>query len=275
MRASYWSNSKLSRWIRQAFRMPVKPTAATMEEWDTWRDVSKKYNKVVYWVAEDGLDLIQDILNYPKDKLNDFACWVHNRFISKTHIIRTGLEKGMFHETEEKIIHGIFSELVDFVEIQKAVMSSWSHPEKRTIARKFLPYFIYKFVPFRSQQLGVDYLLWEITLKKDEDWCSKDDPAFGQPTEQAKTAQRILDAYVWWKFIRPMREDPHDASGYTSYLKGIEEKYGSWFPVNESKEDKEVGRITCEKAFEIEKQYDDEDEFYLKEVIEIRKSLWT
>lgn len=291
MRVSYWSNSKFSKWVRNKFGASERPTAATIEGWDVFHKESKEKAPFVHWFTDDFLDDLQDVVYWPKDKLDDMSYWFYNRFVSPTHLIKTGLTKGKYHETEEKILHGVFAELVDFVEIQKASMNYRCDDKKKPFSKMFLPYFIHKVLPFRSQQLGVDYLLWEITLKKDDEWFGyswRDDkeqveidkannPEYMKPTPQAAAAQRILDAYVWWKFIRPMRPDPMDASGYTDYFDSLEKNGISLFSskTKESEESKQLGKKCSDQCTEIEKQYFDEDTYYLKEIIEIRASLWT
>jgi hypothetical protein len=72
-----------------------------------------------------------------------------------------------------------------------------------------------------------------------------------------------------------MRPDPMDASGYTEYFNGLDRSGRSLFSANETEESKKLGRLCSDKCSEIETQYFDEDTYYLKEIIEIRASLWT
>lgn len=287
MRSNYWSNSRFSRWVRTTFGAVEKPKAATVDEWDDFRTKSKKETPFVHWFTDEFLDDVQNAVCWPKDKLESFSYWVYNRFIEPTHIIRTGLKKGQFHETEEKILYGIFSEVVDFVEIQKASMGSWGR--KKTLMERITPYFIRQILPFRNQQQGINHLLWEVELKKDDEWFGyswredKDqveidkanNPEYTTPTPQAEKALRILDAYCWWKFVRPMRKDPMDASGYTEYFNELKDKGVSLFAESRDESYRARGRACYEETERIETQYFDEDTFYLKEIIEIRAGLWT
>jgi len=284
-RINYCWNSKFADWLRRVGGVPSQPKAATLEEWKEYRTAARMKNRFVYWLSDDGLDTLQDIIMFPSDVLNESITYISNRFIDKTHLINTGLEKGRFHETEDKILHGVMQEVVDFVEIQCASMQLWTDKNKNYKRTNWLPKFVSRLIPFRSQQLGVDHLLWEITLRKDDSWFGynywtdseeelkrreeekKNNSEYMKPTPQAATAMRLLDVYVWWKFIRPMRLDPMDQSGLMDML----DKDVSIRELGDNEDYREKSKL-CD---ELEKMQEDEDTFYLKEVIEIRKGLWT
>jgi hypothetical protein len=295
MRVSYWSCSKFSNWLKKLGGIDPKPLAADAKGWKEYHKKAKEKNKFLYWLSEDGLDLLQDIVYWPKDKLDNFAYWFNLRFISPSHIINTRLSKGSWHETEEKMLHGMFELLVDFVEIEKASLNMWCDNSKKPWYVKYLPYFIHKFIPIRSQQLGVDYLLWETKLLKDDNWFGytwleekegkdvvdekrKNNPEYMKPTHQAEAALEILDLYVWWKFIRPMRKDPMDESGYTEYYnskyKNGKNSIIDMIEDNDEKIDEEWKKCQ-DKMIEIEESYIKEDDEMLERLIKIRRYLWT
>lgn len=292
MRVTYWAHSKWVKKLRVKLGAPKPLECGTSSEWKTYRKACKQWNKTLDWLLDDFIDHVQDVVYWPKDKLESFSYWIYNRFISPTHLIKTGLQKGQWHETEEKMLYGLFEELVDFVEVQKAGMN---YNDKKWIPwyDKHLPYFISKMIPWRSQHLGVNYLLWEITLLKDDEWFGiypgsnieritevRNDSEWMQPTHQAKAAMEILELYVWWKFIRPMRPDPMDASGYTDYFAECRARTGGdiWDMLDtdsESAESKARSRACSDKCREIEEQYENEDEQMMIRLIKVRRSLWT
>lgn len=291
-RAQYWSCTKFADKIRSLGGIQPKLKVGTSKEWNDWTRTAKTKNKFIYWLADDGLDLLQDLVNWPQDKIDQFAYWINKRFIRPSHLIRTGLEKGVWHETEEKILHGMFEELVDFVECQKAGMNWSCNENKQPWTRKYLPYWVRSiFFPVRSQQLGVDYLLWEITLKKDDEWFGytwreekegkevvdkerQNNPEYMKPTPQAESALEILDLYVWWKFIRPLRQDPMDESGYTAYFERNRlEDGGVWEMIE--KDDKDEWKKYSDKCHELEEAQYKEDEDMMIRLIKVRRSLWT
>lgn len=280
MRINYWSNGKLADWIRGT----KKPGALGWGEWDDWDKAAKEAHPIRYWLVEEFLDGLQNIIYKPSDTLHAIVYWINRRFIDKSHIIRTGLKRGDWHETEEKILHGMFEELVTFVEVQKAHMSWHRALDDRPANDKFVPWteknwFTRNLTNWGSEYYGVQYLLWEITLTQGESYqLEPDNPACGLPTMQAESALEQLDLYVWWKYIRPMRPDPMDDSGYSEYFDDMRKKYGGGFSCLMDKEnDEEKARQqACSKLCQIaEEAYDKEDTDNLIRLIKIRKSLWT
>lgn len=255
-RFSYWSCSKFA----DILRGEKKPMALSMEDWNKWKINQKSNNKFRYFLSDILLNKIQNILYYPSDLFNSIRIYIKNRFITKTHYLKTGLRPGFYHELDERILHGLFNELVEFVEIEQAWIQYISSfiPQKTKKdniddvkqIRKYLfaKSKIKKFT--RSPELGIKYLNWAMNLVFDETYgVEKEDPEYGQPTEQAIAAKEILELYLWWK-KRDERKNP----------------YGSW-----GKKDIEA----IKKSWEIEEQYDKEDEDMLIRLIKVRKNLWT
>ena len=89
-----------------------------------------------------------------------------------------------------------------------------------------------------------------------ENWEMKDD--FGSEEwrkkyeiETKQFYKEVYDLYWWWNFIRPIRIDPFDLY----YVDGSEEN--------------------TKKSFDIERQYNEEDQEMLIRLINIRERLWT
>jgi hypothetical protein len=61
--------------------------------------------------------------------------------------------------------------------------------------------------------MGSNY--WSCT--KFADWVDPNDPDFGKFTNQALAAQETIVLYRWWKEVRPTRQDPMEASGWSAY----------------------------------------------------------
>jgi len=248
-RIHYWSCSKIANLIRGC----EKPSYLTMEDWEKWRSEVKAKSPIRYFLAEDLLNKIQDFINFPKDIYNSIRFYIRNRFITKTHYLKTGLKPGIYHEIDERILHGLFNELVDFVEVEQAWINSM-HSDKK-----------YHFKNGRCIESGLDHLKWAISLKKDEEnGYPKDIEGYGEPTPQAESAAKILELYNWWK-DRKYRPDPMEASGWSDYCEKNK---------TEGRDD-EKSRIALEKLNNLEEKYDKEDEDMLVELIKIRKHLWT
>lgn len=180
-----WSCSKFADWVRGS----PKPLSAGYEEWCAW-EKSAQTKKIRYWLAEDGLDGLQDIVEWPLKFFKRSCRYFYLRYIAKSHALTSSLKRGDYHEFETRMLHALFDELVNFVEIEE----------------------------------DITHLEWAKELKYDEEICNKDDPKFGKPTPQALAAQEILELYHWWKDQRPKRPDPYDASGEREFW----DNYGAW-----------------------------------------------
>lgn len=259
--------------------------SGTSEEWVAWRKKAKQA-KFAYWFTEKFLSWLQNTVNWPNDKLSDGRYYLYNRFIGKTHYLRTGLKPGAWYDMDTRLLHGMFEELVDFIEVEKAWMMVIWDDEKR---KKYkMPWWrstwrVLRWKEWRCPEAGLDHLTWEIGLKFDEEWMDKDDPTYGLPTPQAESAQAQLELYNWWKNIRPSRPDPYDASGWSAHCNAIRERRKndgegddimSLFS-DKNDEERDMSKSASDRLHEIQKQYDDEDTTMMKKLIDIRQSLWT
>lgn len=236
MRSNYWSNSKFAKWLWSL--VDVKPIGyGTSEDFRVWEEKQKKNHPYLYWFVEGFLDSLRAIVFWPLDKFNTIKSYIRNRYIDKTHFIHTGLEKGQYHEIDDKILHGLFNTLIEFIEVEKAWMN----------------------FDYKGEDAGLDYLEWEIGLTFDEDWGVEKD---GQPTPQALAAKEQFELYNWWK-NRPNRQDPYEQ--YHRLRKGKD-------VLGELTEREEN---IFKQAMKLEAVYEKEDEEMLIRLIKIRRSLWT
>lgn len=242
-RFNYWSCSSFADWLRGE----KKPHILGFEEWDDWRTKAKSSKPLRYYLAENVLNRLQDIVMFPRDVLDSCRNYWHNRFVSKTHFLKTGLEPGVYHELDERILHGLFNELKDFVEVELAWMHGYGNKD-------------YKFRGGRCREAGLDHLEWASKLKYDE-FVGKDDPKYGKPTPQAESAVVIKELYDWWTEARPSRPEPMDASGWSEHY--------------EKKSTDKDRTAAFRKLQKIEREYEKEDERMLVKLIKVRGSLWT
>lgn len=271
----YWTCSKFADWLRGS----MKPGAATSKEWRLWKEEAKAKHPVRYWIAEEGLDHIQDIWMWIPDRLNDIRYYINNRWVSQTHgMYAHSLEKGKWHEYETRLLHSMFDQLVDFVEIEQA----WHHVMWDEGARKRFetPWWRKGWLRWRTWRCpdaGVEYLIWASGLKLGEDMgVDKNSEQYGQPTGQALNAQEVLELYRWWKIERPKRPDPMDAGGWSEYCEQRRKKGEDFFDFEDkSPEDAEQSKTALNKTHEIETAYNNEDEAMMIRLIKIRAGLWT
>ena len=58
-RIKYWSESKLSKWIRTKFNLP-NPFALTMEEWNEHKKFCKQKSPLIHWLTDEGFNKLQN-----------------------------------------------------------------------------------------------------------------------------------------------------------------------------------------------------------------------
>jgi hypothetical protein len=271
MRRNYWSCSKFADWLRGT----PKPKAGTAEEWNAWEKRAKA-KKRRYWLAEEGLDILQNIICWPLDFSRNIRHYVDNRWVHKTHALTSSLERGHWHELDTRLLYSVFDELVNFVEIEQALRYVSSFDKKQKKSRP-AGYKCIRIGRWRDPEAGLAYLEWAANLKQDEEWVDKDDPQFGHSTPQALAAQETITLYKWWKEKRPKRPDPMDASGWSAYC---EERRRSkndhdisfW---DDSTDIANRSHEILELCHKIEREQEDEDTEMLIRLIKIRGNLWT
>lgn len=280
MRNTYWSCTKFADWIRGT----NKPKIGTADEWDEWTTTAKMKHNFRYWLAEEGLDYIQNAIYYIPDRIYAVKYYINNRWISHTHALTAHsslISRGQWCDVGHRFLPCLFSELVDFVEVELAWWHLvWEGPEKR---KKYnAPWWRFGWWNmrlWRCPQAGLDNLAWQASLVRDEQYTNKDDPNFGKPTEQALAAQEILDLYTWWKEVYLKRPDPHDASGWSAYCEATRAENGGslWGSLREPKNTKlkKQGDKALKLLRKIEADYEKEDTEMIIRLIKVRHSLWT
>ena len=272
MRANYWSCSKFADWLRGI----DKPQSETGKGWRDWNKLAKATHPWRYWLAEEGLDNLQNFIYWPFDKLYSIKYWINNRFITKTHTLTSSLKRGEWHEFDERLLYCMFDELVNFVEGELA----WNHTLWDEEARKKYqaPWYAhgwFRWRTWRSSEAGLAYLDWASNLKKDENYLDKDDPEYGKPTQQALDAIEIRELYNWWKNIRPTRPDPYDESKWSQICDSRREKYSDMFWGECNEEEQLESSKSISIMDEVENRYYDEDTEMMIRLINLRRGLWT
>lgn len=259
-RGRYWSCSQFANHVRGT----TKPKALGMEEWDQWHEKAKSAHPWRYWIAEQALDKVQNVIWWPVDKLHGVKYRFANRFVTKSHALTSTLKKGEWHELDTRILHCMFNELVNYVEVELA----WSNIAWDTEARKkykapFHAVGLFRMRVWRSEQAGLDHLKWAATLV---------DEQTNQPTSQASSAQQIIEMYNWWKYVRPQRKASEDASGWSDYCNSNRQgfSFAKQTPAERRKTQKMIKLMD-----KIDKQYHEEDTKMLVQLVQVRSHLWT
>lgn len=276
MHRNYWSCTKFADWLRKT----PKPSAETSKGWKEWKKKAQTAYPFRFWLAEEGLDKIQDFIMYPLDKIYAIKYYINNRWITHTHALTAhpkDINPGTWCDVGDRFLPCLFNELVDFVEIELA----WWHlafsgkEERKKYNAPWYNFGWFRIRGWRCAQAGLDNLQWQISLRWTEDECGQGSPNIGQPTPQAKTAQEILDLYTWWTKDRPARPDPYDASDWNNLYEKMREKYQDLVWEDKTDIEKQLIKSSLESLDNLEEKYEKEDEEMLIRLIRIRKSLWT
>jgi hypothetical protein len=278
-RIRHWSCSKFADWIRGT----PKISAGTGRQWKNWEKEAESKYPIRYWIAEEGLDAIQNFIWWPIDKLYDIKYYINNRWISRTHSLTAhpqDIKPGQWRDVGDRFLPCLFNELVDFVEVELAWWHlAWS-PEERP--KYNMPWWAvggWRIRTWRCPQAGLDNLDWQRNLVWKVEEVGEDSDLLGKRTNQAERADEILALYKWWTEVYRNRPDSHDAGGWTAYCEQRRKNNGNglgFFDMEDrSPEDAEQSRIALDRTQEIEKAYEDEDTEMMIRLIKIRKSLWT
>jgi hypothetical protein len=282
-------NSKaLFEWLRKVVGV-TKPKAAPMrrynegdETWDDWRRRVKAEQPFGYWLTETLPGAIDDIRRLYVEPLQNIDSYMSNRFGSQIQYLRTGLKPGAYYDADHRILCGLFTTLVEFVESEKA----WRYViwDEELQEKYPIPWYCrtkpFKwFTDWHCAEAGLDCLRWEMSLTLDENYLgpdAKNEPGYGQPTGQAVSAKEQYDLYMWWTKTRPARPEPY--SVMNGFYNRMHEKYPDsaedLFP--EYDEQDETERRNLHKLIdELEAQYTTEDEEMMIRLIKARKHLWT
>ena len=276
MRSNYWTCSSFADWLRGT----MKPKAETSQGWNSWKKEAETKHPVRFWIAEEGLDKVQKFIYWPVDQIYSFKYYINNRWVTKTHALTShSLKRGQWYEFETRMLHGLFDELVNYVEVELAWFHiAWESEENK--AKYNAPFWAsgwFRWRVWRSPQAGLDNLTWAGGLKMDDNWgvdpTSED---FGKPTHQAIAANEVKALYEWWTITRPARPDPYDASGWSAYCNLIRLNHpDDFFGAGKNAEEQEMSTVAHEKLQTLEAAYQQEDEDMLIRLIKIRRSLWT
>jgi hypothetical protein len=68
------------------------PKRLPAEEWNTWHKTAKA-KKLRYWLAENGLNSLQNSICWPANRISDIRHYINNRWVSKSHALTSNLAR--------------------------------------------------------------------------------------------------------------------------------------------------------------------------------------
>lgn len=212
----------------------------------------KKLMKLIIYKIWYCLDLIISKIKC----FDNIRYWIAHRTYDKYNIIKTDLKPG-YYEVEERILHSLFTLLVDYVEIECSHMYAICNDNKDLILQTF-------FNP-RQPDLGIKYLETEVEDKKDN-----------------MISKEIAELYKWWKFERPKRVNFYEIK-LNKFDQELESKYdinaislnfsrySAFFTEKETKK-----RNTLQQfAEKLDTYYKDQDTQNMIKIIKYRGCFWT
>lgn len=251
----YWSDSKLADWVRGTDKLKC----GSIEEWNKWEETAKANHPVRFWIAEEGFDLLQELVYWLPDKIYSAKYYIANRWIAQTHALVANskhIKRGSWAEFEQKVLYCLFDELVNYVEIQ-AASENYRWDTEKIKTRKWWQVGKWSLKSWRSAEDGIERITW----LRDQ---FKEDGRTG-PYE---SYNEILELYRWWTEIFPNREDPYITSGWVEHC-----KKHPMFLFNDDAEVREIERGMLDQINLIEKQHFDEEQEMLHRLIKIRQTL--
>ena len=277
---NYWTCSKFADWVRGTAKLEM----GTSEEWDEWRTTAKMRHNFRFWLAEEGLDYLQDFVTWPIRKIYDAKYYINNRWVTRTHALTAhprDIKPGSWCDVGYRFLPCLFNELVDFVEVELAWWQiAWA--DSKAKAKYNAPFWAsgwFRWRTWRCPQAGLDNLDWQRKLTWDEDYAGMDIPEDkkGKPTPQAVKAQEILDLYNWWTQTYRNRPDPHDVSGWSAYCDASRAANGGslGWTTDKTPELAKMSKVAMKKLHKIEADYEKEDEAMMIRLIKVRHGLWT
>jgi hypothetical protein len=276
MRNNYWSIGAFADWLRGTPSLKM----GTSQQWSVWTKAAKAKHPIRFWLAEEGLSMLQDFVMSPVDAIYNVKYYINNRWITKSHSLTAhprDIKPGAWRDVGDRFLPCMFNELVDFVEIE----SAWNHIAWNEEARKkYHPPFWakgwFRWRTWRCAEAGVEHLEWAAALEYDTSWLPIGHKNIGKPTPQAISAQEILDLYHWWTQDYPNRVDPYDASGWSELC--AKRRNGDndlIFGEDKTSKERAETRRVLNLSNKIEAQQTKEDEDMMIRLIRIRNSLWT
>jgi hypothetical protein len=276
-RSHYWSCSKFADWVRGTKKLG----AGTAEQWDDWKKAAQGYNPVRYWLAEEGLDYVSNVVYFIPDTLYDIKYYINNRWVTRSHSLTAhprDIKPGSWRDVGDRFLPCLFNELVDFVEVELAWWNiAWDDEARKQFEAPWYATGWFRWRTWRSSECGLANLEWQRQLRWKEDEVGPDHKELGNLTPQAVKAQEILDLYTWWTQTYRNRPDPYEASGWTSVCEEQRQENGgklSWNNPKSSalKKKSDKARKLLQK---IEAAYEKEDEEMMIRLIRVRHGLWT
>lgn len=274
----HYTSSKIVNWLRKKIFNLDKPTSLPWGKWDEWEENTKANRPVAFFFTESLPNAIEWIPAHSIDYLDKLRIYLVNR-MNHSHGLISSLEKGKYHEFENRLLYGMFDSYVEFIEVEEANMHVvFADSEQKKYKRPWWYEFrILRWCKsWRCPEAAIDHLKWEMSLS-DKDI---NDPMAGIDNHQAIAAREKMALYTWWKHIRPSRGEAWAESGFKAFWSDMDTKYGgNWVGLGGTskltvEEEAKYNELSSAQDA-LEEQWADEDDQMMVRLIKIRRNLWT
>jgi len=258
-----YAQTRVVKYIRNLFSLN-KPTAATWDDWEKWRETAQKEHPIVYWVTEKLPRKLEWVTNHTVGYFEDASTYIINRKC-QTHCLPSRLKVGRNHSFETRVLYSLFDTFNDNIERGEAYFETTAYNESTGTREDQVPWYqdIF-FKPWRSPELGRQHL--KTMLAEDMD------------AEAKYTTFEKIVLYSWWNEIYPNRGDAIVESGLAQFLDEMRDKYDTKnlfsFRKILNQEEQAKYDLFNRRVDEIEKQWEKEEDEMLHRLISLRRKLW-
>lgn len=181
--------------------------------------------------------------------------WIAFRTTKRYNILKIRDLSPNYWDKDTILLYAVMQIVVDFVEVECSFMELDAPYTLRQRINFKLPWFLRSDEVYRNRESGLKHLTMLESMYQD---------MLINPSDAPKA---IREVYLWWKDVRPLRQNPDDESGFNQYTKECED-------TNTKKDKKHLHKL-MKKAVRIEQQREKEDTEMLNKVIKYRNFMWT
>jgi hypothetical protein len=224
-----------------AWFLVAKPSSASMELWDRWRDNFIHRYPVRYFLQE----TLPSFYRRKLYQLKEIGYYVKFRTIEKYHVLnlKETLSPG-WHDEEKIMLHANFNILTKFIEnLGWKNISDWKKENKGK-----------KFTKSIRKQQGLVMAQWYI-----------------EQSHNVEEYKKIIRLYNWWTTERPQRLDLYKDDRFWDRSEETGNKKRRKFSMVSTKSQK----FKYELLNNTEEFYEKQDQSMLEILVSIRRTLWS
>jgi hypothetical protein len=181
----------------------------TYSAWKKEQEEYKMQHPFKYWFKNDLMSFFYTVIYFIPNIIRDLIYYLKCRYIIQTHKLTSTLKPGTWYDLDTRMLHCLFKELENFVEIELAWKYLIFYPEEVKTKVPWHAKGVFNLHIWRSPELGLLALEQEI-----------DDISDYIPIQQKETSAKTRELYFWWKDVqkkldsRTYLDDVEDSNFY-------------------------------------------------------------